>query len=103
MAVKQTRVLLFKSGFHIEIWGLAVHAAYYSHSVHEFITPYEKMYNKIPDLKNICIFDARAYILNETLLRGEKFKSHSNKFYVVIRTLVGVLACNDVYYTREFS
>lgn len=70
------------------MWGLAAHAACYiynrtPHSALDFITPFEKLYKKLPDVTNLQIFGAWAYILNETLPKGQKFTSRSNTFYVV--------------------
>ena len=55
---ERARALLFESGFPTNLWGMAVHTACYiynrtPHSGIDFITPFEKLYSKIPDVSNI--------------------------------------------------
>lgn len=74
--------------FPVGMWGLAVHAACYlynrtPHSAIKFVTPYEKLYGKIPDLSNICVFGTRVYVVDELVPKGHKFAPRSNVYYLV--------------------
>ena len=77
-----------------QTWGLAVHTACYlynrtPHSAINFVTPYEKLYGKIPDLSNIRVFGTRVYVLDELVPKGHKFAPRSNICYLVGFTNTG--------------
>lgn len=93
---ERARALLFESGFPANLWGLAVQAACYiynrtPHSSIDFITPYEQLYNKVPDITNVRIFGARTYVLNELVPKGQKFDPRSRTFYLVGYTKTGYI------------
>lgn len=98
---ERARALLFESGFPVGMWGLAIHAACYiynrtPHSALDFITPFEKFYEKIPDVTNIRIFGARVYALKETIPKGTKFTPRSNTYYLVGFTKTGYTVYDTV-------
>lgn len=85
---EKIRALLYTSGFPNSFWGLAAQCATYlynrtPHAALEFVTPFEKAYNKKPDISNIRIFGSRTYVFNETLDKGNKIAPRSTIQYLV--------------------
>lgn len=94
MIQERARALLFEAGFPASLWGLAFHAATYiynrtPHSRIDFITPYEMLYSKQPDLSYLKVFGSRAYVLDEQIPNGKKLQSRCNKSYLVGYTNTG--------------
>ena len=93
---ERARALLFESGFPTRMWDFAVNAACFiynrtPHSALDFVTPYEKLYQKVPDLSNIRIFGSRVNVLSENVPKGKKFDSRSKIMYLVGYTKTGYL------------
>jgi hypothetical protein len=91
---ERARALLFEAGFPAGMWGMAVDVACYlynrsPHSALDFHTPYEKMFHKLPDLKNICIFGSRVSVKSENIPKGKKFSSRSEVCYLAGFTQTG--------------
>lgn len=91
---ERIRALIISAGFPDKFWGVAVHCAAYlynrtPHSALNFITPYEKAFDKIPDLSYLRRFGARTYVLNEKLPKGNKIKPRSIITYLVGFTSTG--------------
>lgn len=91
---ERARALLFEAGFPANKWGLAIHAACYiynrtPHSSIEFVTPFEMLYGKPPDVSTLKVFGSCAYALDEQVPKGKKFQPRSKKLYVVGYTKTG--------------
>jgi histone deacetylase 1/2 len=59
------------------------------HSALDYVTPYEKMFNKIPDLSYIRIFGSKVNVKDELVPKGEKFSKRSTLCYLVGFTKTG--------------
>lgn len=85
---ERTRALICESGFPTNMWGLALHAATWlynrtPHSSLNFQTPFEKYFNKIPDMSQIRVFGCVGEVLDETIPKGQKFKVRTKTLYLV--------------------
>lgn len=85
---EKLRSLLFSARFPPSFWGLAAECATYlynrtPHSALNFITPYEMVFNKQPDLSYVRIFSSKTDVFNENLACGDKTASRSSTQYLV--------------------
>jgi len=83
----------------VGLWGIAVQAAcnLYNRTPHsslDFCTPYAKLFGKIPDLQNICVYGSRVFVKNEVLPKGRKFASRAKVCYSVGYTPTGYILYN---------
>jgi ribosomal protein S8/transposase InsO family protein len=95
---EKIRSLIIRAGFPEGFWGMAAHCAAYlynrtPHSALNFITPYEKAFDKLPDLSYLRKFGARTYVLDESVPKGRKAKPRS-----IITYLVGFTSTGYVVY-----
>lgn len=91
---ERARALLYEAGMPANMWGLAVDAAcwLYNRTPHSglgFLTPFEKVYGKQPDLMQIKVFGSRVETLDETRAKGKKFDFRSVSKYLVGYTNTG--------------
>lgn len=85
---ERIRSLLFMSGFPNSFWGMAAHCATYlynrtPHAALELVTPFEKVYEKQPDLSYIKLFGSRSYVYDDNMKRGDKTAPRSTLQYLV--------------------
>jgi hypothetical protein len=59
------------------------------HSAVNFVTPFEKYFEKIPDISNIWIFGARTIVFNETVPKGKKLEPRCKIMYLTGFTSTG--------------
>lgn len=93
---EKVRALLFESDFPATFWGLIFQAACHiynrtPHSVVDFLTPYEKIFRKIPDLWYLKLFRAQAFVRMENVPTGRKMDSRLTKMYVAGYTDIGYI------------
>ena len=91
---QRARALLFESGMPENMWGFAVETACWlynrtPHSSLNFKTPYEKFYDKKPDLSSIKLFGSQVHVFQETVPSGRKFAKKSKICYLVGFTNTG--------------
>jgi len=93
---ERVRALLFNSGFPSSYWGLAAKCATYiynrtPHASLDFITPFEKVYSKPPDVSNIRVFGSRTAVHDPLVPQGNKTQARANLHYLVGFTSTGYL------------
>lgn len=82
------RALLFTSGFPSSFWDFSAQCAAFlynrtPHSAIDFVTPFEKAFNKQPNLENIRIFGSQTYINDEKVPKSYKTRSRANIHYLI--------------------
>lgn len=91
---EKIRSLLVMSGLPTTFWGILAQTAAYiynrtPHSAIDFITPFEKAFNKQPDVTNIRMIGCRAYVHDETIAQGKKLHPRAYIAYLVGFTPTG--------------
>ncbi len=99
------RVLLFDAGFSNTFWGWASDAATYlynrvPHTVNGDVTPYERFYDKRPNVRNIRVFGTLAHTLQP---RTKRLDRRMGKRYIVGFTDTGYIVYNPVNGKTERS
>ncbi len=90
------RVLLFDAGFPNTFWGWASDAATYlynrvPHTVNGDVTPYEKIFDERPNVRNIRVFGTLAHAL---LPRTKRLDRRTGKRYIIGFTDTGYIVYN---------
>ena len=85
---------MYESGFPTGLWGLAMQTACYlynrvPHSAINFVTPFEKFYEKVPDVSEIRIFGSRALVKDENIPKGQKLTPRAKVLYLTGFTKTG--------------
>ena len=90
------RALLFTSGFPSSFWGFAAHSAVYlynrtPHSALNFLTPFQKAFDKPPHLPYVRSFGSRAYVHTPNIPKGSKTQPRATIQYIVGYTNTGYI------------
>lgn len=93
---EKIRALLFHSGFQSSFWNVAASCAAYiynrtPHAALDYITPYEKVFSKPPDVTNIRIFGSQTAVHDPLIPKGNKTQARAKTHYLVGFTPTGYL------------
>jgi hypothetical protein len=93
---ERIRALLFLAGFPSSYWNIAAYCAVYlynrtPHAALDFLTPYEKVHSKPPDISNLRIFGSRTAVHDPLIPKGNKTQARALIHYLVGYTATGYL------------